>query len=258
MSYNEAIIPSYFLFITSIFFTLRLSNKFNKYIFLFENNSILCEKNINILSDKIDEDKKLFIEKNYNSSNENESLIKENNCNECESSSLCSMENKDKSQNVLKLSIQKNEEKNKFIIHNMDLFFNELYIASFIFDSFADENKKLFDNIKPIIYYNNYLDIYDAKHCFVLDNYLNNKFGWIIISDECQILKNEEVYINFSYENMNEFIIWKKNFEESKKYYSNIIKINFFSEKISMNLHNNLSNNKHNFKSYYIIYKNNI
>jgi hypothetical protein len=91
-----------------------------------------------------------------------------------------------------------------------------------------------------------------------LDNYLNNKFGWIIISDECQILKNEEVYINFSYENMNEFIIWKKNFEKSKKYYSNIIKINFFSEKISMNLHNNLSNNKHNFKSYYIIYKNNI
>ena len=262
MSYNESIIPSYFLFITSIFFTLSLSNKFSS-TFVKENSSLTTnkffnkpivsidkstEQNINILLDKINEDKKLFIETNCNS---NKSFISK------------------------ELLIKKNEEKNEFIIHNMDLFFNELYIAFFIFDSFADENKKLFDDIKPIIYYNNYLDIYDVKHCLVLDNYLNNKFGWIIISDECQTLKNEEIfsqeqhskefklkfpsaYINFSYENMNEFIIWKKNFEESKKKYSNIIKINFYSEKYSMYLDNDLPIDKYNFKSYYIMYKNNM
>ena len=140
----------------------------------------------------------------------------------------------------------------------MDLFFNEMYIAFFILDSFADENKKLLDAEKTIIYYDNYLDIYDIKHCLVLDNYKNNKFGWIFISDNCQTLKNEELYsfghntayINFSYENINNFIIWKKNFEESKKYYSNIVKINFYSDK-------DLCINKDLFQSYYIICVNN-
>lgn len=221
MSYNEAIISSYFLFITTIFFTLSLSKK----IIISIN-----EQDINILSNKIDEDKKC---------NSNKSPITKENINEFKFSK--------KNMNEIKY-----EEKNEFIIHNMDLFFSELYIAFFIFDSFSDENKRLFDNIKPIIYYNNYLDIYDLKHCFILDNYENNKFGWIIISNECEILKNE-IYINFSYENIDDFIIWKKNFEVSKKYYSNIIKINFYKEIYSMNLQDN-----HNLKSFYIIYKNNM
>jgi hypothetical protein len=94
-----------------------------------------------------------------------------------------------------------------------------------IFNNKIDENKKIFDNLEPIIYYNNYLDIYDIKYFLVLDNYLNNKFGWIITD----INRNDNIdfslfsgvyegkYINFSYKNMNEFIIWKKNYEKSNK-----------------------------------------
>ena len=286
MNCNETIIQSYLLFITTIYFTMSLSKKNNIlikndnlfYLKDVKNSSLYIEKNIYENKDSLLllKQKSEHIINHRQISNNNSSLTKndvsftKNDASFTNNGALLTnngalltnndalLTNNDAllTNNDALLTKHK-EEKNKFIIHNMDLFFNELYIAFFIFDCFADENKKILDIAKPLIYYNNYLDIYDIKHCLVLDNYINNKFGWILISDECNILKNEELYsfghnspyISFSYENIDDFIIWKRNFEESKNYCSNIIKINFYSEKLS---------SKDIFKSYYVMYKNNM
>jgi hypothetical protein len=141
----------------------------------------------------------------------------------------------------LSVSISNNDYNTYILLNNMDLNFNELFIAFSIFDTFAIQNQKIFDEIKPIIYYNNYLEYYDYKQFFILDNNLNNNNGWIFISDNCKELNHESIYNSFSYENINDFIKWKKNIEKSDKNYSNIIILNFKLD-----------------KKYYVIYKNNL
>jgi len=142
-------------------------------------------------------------------------------------------------ENTDEMNVHRYFTKGNTLIYHMDIDYNEQSIILSIIDTFADENTKLFKELKPIIYFNSNLDTYDLKHFLSLDNKTNNNYGWIFISNDCSLLKNENINQIYSHQNIEVFTRWKKTFENSKICYSNIIKIIFDN------------------KYYYVIYKNN-